>query len=116
MFDKVSSINDSSHMLNLIAQKQKALGENLANMDTPGYVRKNVDFSQHLNSSSMNGLENKLTARFGESPIMMESAGVEVNPTDEIIELQKNSMLYSMATRHMASVITELKSAINVGR
>ena len=38
--DKVGS------MLNLISQKQKALSVNLANIDTPNYVRQDIYFSQ----------------------------------------------------------------------
>lgn len=115
MFKSMNVMTDASTMLGLIAQRQKALGDNLANVDTPGYVRKDVDFSQHLNSVGGN-LETKLATKFGNSPITEEREGEQVNAANEIVELQKNSILYSMATRQMSSIITQMRTAINVGK
>ena len=47
-YGALDSIGRTSLMMNLIAQKQRALGSNLANVDTPGYVRRDIDFSQYL--------------------------------------------------------------------
>ena len=115
MFDSMNVMNDASQMMNLVAQRQKALGDNLSNMDTPGYKRKDVDFSQQLNSVGGN-LETKLSNKFGNSPIAEQQSGETVTAANEIIELQKNAVLYSMATRQMTSVITQMKTAINVGK
>lgn len=115
MFKSMNIMNDASTMLGLIAQRQKALGDNLANVDTPGYVRKDVDFSQQLNSVSGN-LESKFSSKFGSSPIAEEREGEQVNAANEIVELQKNSVLYSMATRQMSSIITQMRTVINVGK
>jgi len=106
----------TGNILDLIATKQKALGENLANIDTPGYTRKDVNFGQYLNSGSGNALENKLTAKFGSSPILEQDTGEVVNPANELMEMQKNSLLYTMATRRMSNIITEMKTVINVGK
>lgn len=116
MFESVRTITSATNALNLIAQKQKVLGENLANVDTPGYVRKDVDFAQHLGPSGLSSLENKLNRKFGDSPTYSHSTGEIVNSANEIMELQKNSMMYTMATRQMSSVITQMKTAINVGK
>lgn len=115
-FDSIDSIKSTGNMLDLIAKRQKVIGENLANMDTPGYVRKDINFSQYLGSTD-NSLETKLSAKFG-SPIPVEelkNAG-PINPANELLELQKNSLLYTMATRRMSSVINEMKTVINVGK
>lgn len=109
-------MKDASSMLGLIAKRQKALGENLANVDTPNYVRKDVDFSQQMNSIGGLSLETKFSSKFGPSPVEEERTGEQVNSANEIVELQKNSVLYSMATRQMSSVITQMKTAINVGK
>ena len=112
---QIGPMNDTSAMLNLIAQKQKALGENLANIDTPGYVRKDVDFSQCMGSTN-SPLETKLSSILGSSKVVEEKNGEPVNPANELMELQKNSLLYTMATRRMSSIITEMKTVINVGK
>ena len=35
---------------------------------------------------------------------------------EELAEIQKNSIMYTMATRRMSSIITEMKTVINVGK
>lgn len=112
----IDSMKDTSFMLDLIAKKQKALGENLANVDTPGYVRKDVNFGQYLGSMGSSGLETELSSKFGSSPVFDEQNGESVNAGNELMQLQKNSIMYSMATRRMSSIITEMKTVINVGK
>ena len=37
-------------------------------------------------------------------------------PADELTAMQKNSILYTMATRRMSNIITQMKTVINVGK
>lgn len=114
-FSSIDPMKGTGYLLDLIATKQKALGENMANIDTPGYVRKDVNFGEYL-STNGTGLETKLSAKFGSAPISEKETGGVVNPANELMELQKNSLLYTMATRRMSSIITEMKTVINVGK
>lgn len=114
-FSSIDSMNNTSLMLDLIAKKQKVIGENLANIDTPGYVRKDINFGQYLDNTN-SPLETKLSSKLGPSPVSEEQSNEEINPANELMELQKNSLLYSMATRRMSSIITEMKTVINVGK
>lgn len=114
-FNSIDPLQGTGHMLDLIAKKQKALGENLANIDTPGYTRKDVDFSKFLGSPISN-LENRLAEKFGSGPVYEHETGEVVNPANELMDLQKNSLLYTMATRRMSSIITEMRTVINVGK
>jgi flagellar basal body rod protein FlgB len=68
--------------------------------------------------SSGSALENKMVQKFGDAPIISEASngGEPINPANELLELQKNSLLYSMATRRMSSIINEMKTVINVGK
>lgn len=111
----IDPMNSASLMMDLIAKKQKVIGDNIANIDTPGYTRKDIDFSQCLNSSD-NSLETKLSSKFGPSPTFETESNGQINPADELMQLQKNSLLYTMATRQMSSVITQMKTVINVGK
>lgn len=115
-FNQIDPMGGTTDILNLIAKRQKYLGENLANVDTPGYLRKDVDFGQYLNSSVTGTLENKLSQKMGASPAFDKQSGDPVNAANELMEIQKNAILYTMATRRMSSIITEMKTAINVGK
>ena len=115
MFTSLDNMGKVSLMMDLISQRQRALGSNLANIDTPGYVRRDVNFSDYL--GSMNSpLETKLSEKLGPSGVIDERRGEEIDPAHELMELQENSIFYTMATRRMSNIITEMKTVINVGK
>lgn len=115
MYTSLDSMGKTNLMLDLIAQRQRALGSNIANVDTPGYVRRDIDFSAYL--GSMNSpLETKLSTKLGPSGILEDRSREEIDIAEELTEIQKNSILYSMATRRMSNIITEMKTVISVGK
>ena len=115
MFTSLDNMGKVSLMMDLITQRQRALGSNLANIDTPGYVRRDVNFSDYLGSMNI-PLETKLSEKLGPSGVIDERKYEEIDPANELMELQQNSILYTMATRRMSNIITEMKTVINVGK
>lgn len=109
-----SPIGKTLGALDLIAERHKALSSNLANMDTPNYRRKDISFAQYLGASA-NPLETALSMKLGPSPVTVETSNQKVNPATELSEIQKNSILFTVASRRMTSIITEMKTVINVG-
>ncbi len=115
MFTSLDSMGKVGLMLDLISAKQTAIGSNLSNIDTPGYVRRDIDFNEYL--GSMNSpLETKLSEKLGASAIISQRTYEEIKPDRELMELQNNALLYTMATRRMSNIITEMKTVINVGK
>ncbi len=115
MYTPMNSIGKVSLMMDLISERQRALGANLANVDTPGYVKQDIDFGQYL--GSMNSpLETKLSQKLGPSAVTSDRLEGPVNPAEELLKIQENSLLYTMATRRMGNIITEMKTVINVGK
>ena len=112
-FTSLDSMGKTNLMLDLISQRQRALGSNVANVDTPGYVRRDIDFSSYL--GTMNSpLETKLSTELGPSGILEDRQEIDI--AEELTEMQKNALLYTMATRRMSNIITEMKTVINVGK
>ena len=69
MYTPLDSMGKVSLMMDLVSQRQIALGSNLANMNTPGYVRRDIDFSEYL--GTMNSpLETKLSEMLGTSAVI----------------------------------------------
>ena len=67
--------------------------------------------------SDFNGnAETRLARKFGSTTLPDINTGEVVNSAFEMMELQKNSMMYNMATRQMSSIITQMKTVINVGK
>lgn len=114
MYSPLNPIQKSQLYLDLIAARQEAVSGNIANMDTPNYVRKDVEFSQSLNTVN-SSLETKLSQRLGPSGIM-ETQEKMLSAEDELALMQKNSILYAMAAKQMTSAINEIKTVINVGQ
>ena len=114
-FTSLDSMGKTSLMLDLISQRQRALGSNVANVDTPGYVRRDIDFSQYL--GSMNSpIETKLSTALGPSGVIEDRREKEIDIAEELAEMQKNSLMYSMASRRMSNIITQMRTVINVGK
>jgi len=114
MYSPQTSIQQTNFILDMIAQRQQILSTNLANVDTPNYTRKDINFSQYLGNTN-NGLETKLSEKMGVSAVIQDDGG-QVDVAGELMEMQKNSLLYSVAARQMSSVITQMKSVTNIGR
>ena len=115
MFSSLDNMGKVTLMMDLITQRQRALGSNLANVDTPGYVRRDVNFSDYLGTLNY-PLETKLSEKLGPSGVIEERRGQEIEVDQELMALQENSLLYTMATRRMSNIITEMKTVINVGK
>ena len=81
MYNPRSSMQRCNLMLDLVAQRQRALGMNIANVDTPGYVRKDIDFADYLGSMGSR-LETDLSAKLGPSGVK-EKKGEKVSTTSE---------------------------------
>lgn len=115
MYTSLDSMGKVSLMMDLISQRQRALGSNIANVNTPGYIRQDIEFGQYL--STMNSpLETRLSEKLGPSAIATDRTEEPVNAANELLKIQENSILYSMATRRMSNIVTEMKTVINVGK
>ena len=107
-YTSLDALGKTNLMLDLISQKQRALGSNVANVDTPGYVRRDVDFSQYL--GSMNSpLETKLSTKLGPSAIVDDRERQEIDIAEEFAEIQKNSnILNSLSQQVISEKVTRL--------
>lgn len=113
MFTPKSSLDKCNLMLDLAAHRQKALAGNLSNIDTPGYIRKDIDFSQYL--GSMNSpLETTLSEKLGPSAVIQDSQG-KVDSVYELSEMHKNAITYKTAVKRVTAALTQIKTVINVG-
>lgn len=108
-------IHNQSHLLSIVSQRQEAISDNIANMHTPNYHRKDVNFSSLLNSGISSQTEAKMIDKFGPSPISSSSGGGEnLSVEDELAIMQQNYLYYAVATRELSSTITQIKTALNV--
>lgn len=56
MMDKLDkALNFQQEALNLLTRRQHILASNIANADTPGYLARDIDFSQELKKAVVQG-------------------------------------------------------------
>lgn len=114
MFTPNNSIDKCNLMLDLVSHRQTALAGNVSNIDTPGYIRKDIDFSQYL--GSMNSpLETELSQKLGASAISLEQQPQKIDPVHEVIEMHKNATIYKTAVKRMNIAFKALKTVMGVG-
>ncbi|GAB4337359.1 MAG: flagellar basal body rod protein FlgB [Calditrichia bacterium] len=126
---KKTAIPSLTKGLDVYALRQKTTAANIANVETPGYRRKYVEFEEHL----QNALENRLSGRRTEAkhlpvgrsrvqeaqPRIVEDDSAEllsgVNNVDidrEVVEQIKNQIRYQYGARLLNKDFSFLRASI----
>jgi flagellar basal-body rod protein FlgB len=126
-FDRLGSV------LDIVTAKHAVIASNIANVDTPGYKAKELDFREaYLSSLKASGISMKKTMEKHFSPAesqgsyasliseqvndFMRNDGNNVNVDKEMVDLAQNSIMFDMAAQMMGRKFESLKYAISEGR
>jgi flagellar basal-body rod protein FlgB len=98
------------------AMRQTTLASNVANANTPGYVRRDVDFHGALRAAMESGseLDSVAFAPAADSAAPMQADGNTVDIDVENANLAKNGLEYQALVSVAAARIAILKSAMGV--
>jgi flagellar basal-body rod protein FlgB len=103
--------------LDVAVQRQTLVATNLANVDTPGYHTRDVDFRGEL-QRAMNG-----EAEAGASPFVLPVKGLLARPDGNNVSVDRESMLlaevqlqFKTATAILRSSFASIHSAIHEGQ
>ena len=111
-------------------QRQKAISNNIANIETPGYKAQKVTFeaalakemknySQYSGSEKEQGVQNILDSNItlnSDSSTSERLDGNNVNIDSENIELAKTQIQYQYLVRSMTDMYSRLRYAVTEGR
>jgi flagellar basal-body rod protein FlgB len=98
--------------MNLLSASQKLVSSNIANVDTPGYKSKDIDFQTEL-ADQFGSLEP--TAR-EVSGLKTKNDGNNVDMDREARRLSENALKFAVATNLARSELQTLRSAIEEGK
>ena len=108
------------------AARHRALAENIANVDTPGFQRVDVAFETELQAALKDAQANPRTAldriatvRPRQSRDTVSPARVDGNNVDvdrEMARIAQNTQEYEAAARALATKLRMLRSAISEGK
>ncbi|MCJ8330447.1 MAG: flagellar basal body rod protein FlgB [Lentisphaeria bacterium] len=105
-----------SKMLEMTFERQKVISNNLANVNTPGYIRQEVDFELQMKklieAGDISGLED-LKANITKdlkNPVRLDGNNVDIGM--EINELMENSLSFNLLGRAYKTRMNILRTAI----
>uniref|UniRef100_A0A7V4LCH5 Flagellar basal body rod protein FlgB n=1 Tax=Desulfobacca acetoxidans TaxID=60893 RepID=A0A7V4LCH5_9BACT len=109
--------------LTLRSRAQELIAANLANLDTPHYVRKEVDFQQALKQAVEGGQgmrlaishEHHLTGSRLDMGLVRET-GKPVDLDQEMVQLSKNHLGYQASITMLNKKLDELRAVIEGGK
>lgn len=114
-FLPIDNISNTRKALEAVSYRQKMAANNIANAHTPGYTAKHASFSDILGDAA-NPFATDLSQKMGVLMPEATSTGQPVEMSKEFIDMQKNMLYYSMATRRLTTIFTTLKTASQIGR
>lgn len=116
------TLNAMQHALSLATKRQTMLNANLANTNTPGYKRKDIDFNVSLDEAlgktpASHIADMTQAARQAASDqTSINADGNNVDLEREVQGIAETQLRYSALTQMTASYFSDLKSAIREGK
>jgi len=97
--------------MNLLSARQKLVAANIANVDTPGYKTKDIDFQTEL-ANQLAGVDPQAVEVSG---LKTKNDGNNVDMDRESRLLAENALRFAVATNLARSELQTLKTAIEEG-
>lgn len=125
VFDRTIALMEDRLTLN--ARRQELIASNIANIDTPGYVAKDIPFENALEDAKKSHIrlvtshEDHMNLPFPEDIISSQSSNVEVvktGPVDletEMSKLIRNNVEYQFIVTMLTKKFTLIKTALVEG-
>lgn len=116
MIDFSKHIQQIPNLLKVAEMRHQVLSQNLANANTPGYHRLDVDFESHLAKvlAGDKTIDSVTPQIVEDNSGAMKADGNNVNVDKEIGQLGKNGLLYRMYTEVLNSQYRSMQQAMEV--
>lgn len=100
------------HYLDLLSARQKLVASNVANLDTPGYKTRDIDFQFEYESQIAGGAPNVIEP----TGLTVKNDGNNVSLDRETRLLAENAMRFNFVSNLMKNEIRMVKQAIAEGK
>jgi flagellar basal-body rod protein FlgB len=98
--------------MDLLSARQKLVVSNMANLDTPGYTTKDIDFQFEFLSQARGGAPNVVDA----PGLVVKNDGNNVSLDREARLLSENALRFNVASNLMKTQLKMVESAIKEGQ
>ncbi len=99
--------------MDLLSARQKLVASNIANIDTPGYKAKDIDFQFEFHQASAQGQAPNVVDTPG---LVVKSDGNNVSLDREARLLSENALRFNVASNLMKAQLKIVESAIKEGQ
>jgi len=114
VYDDVSVLN--SKLMEFAQERQKVIANNMANADTPGYIKRDLDFQARLKQVLEDGdrpaLEDLKPQLVLDKSGLFKDDGNNVSISDEMNNMMQNGVYFNLLTKAFATRINILRTAI----
>ena len=110
VIDRVT--NHIERYMDLLSARQKLVASNIANVDTPGYKTKDIDFQFEFLSLAQGGTPNVVDA----PGLVVKNDGNNVSMDREARLLAENALRFNLASTLMRSQLKLVNTAIQEGK
>ena len=100
-------------MLRGLSARQTAIADNIANVETPGYTAKTVDFETSLREALASGGAPDVNPSTSLTTDQALPNGNNVQIGQEMVSLQQTNLSYEMAIQAMTSKFSILRTSIS---
>lgn len=94
--------------MDLLSARQKVVASNIANIDTPGYKARDIDFASELQEVESTTQPRVIEAR----GLAIKNDGNNVSLDREMRLLSENALRFTIASAFMKDEIGEIRKAI----
>ncbi len=101
--------------LNIRSHYHKVLAGNIANVDTPHYKEKDIDFRKELESRIQSAGDVKVTEKT-EYDGFSRADGNTVNMENQIVKVTENSLFFNSLVQVVSKKMSAMRYAISEGR
>jgi len=98
--------------MDLLSARQKVVSSNIANVDTPGYKTKDLDFQAEFQSAA--SMNNPMPVEVPDLPVKNDGNNVSLDREARL--LAENNLRFTLASVLVRSNLQTIKSAINEGK
>ena len=98
--------------MDLLAQRQRLVASNMANLDTPGYRTKDVDFQFEFMSQAPGAQAQVIEP----ADLVVKNDGNNVSLDREARLLAENALRFNVASNLLRGELRELRKAIEEGK
>lgn len=102
--------------LDIRAYYHRILASNIANVETPGYKEKDIDFRKELDGMTESPADIQVKVKSTTDGGIAAVDGNTVNMEDQIVKMTENTLMFNSLVQMINKKFSMIRYAINEGR